>query len=182
MIFTTSCTYIADEILLSHGARKTERTGKIFFRVRVHLAVRSVPTFLSPSFSFLSLSPSYIPSHAYLRKKPVSRDALTLDYRGVNTGNGSRYPNQYFRMPFLKIDPSLPDAPDQLLPRVDFEVYFYLSERIDRSEFPALNILNDYSIGWDRRYVLNSVDGHSLEVSNPVWVNNTASFKHSKTI
>lgn len=36
-------------------------------------------------------------------------------------------------MPFLKIDPPALDALDQSLPRADFNVYFYLSERTDRA-------------------------------------------------
>lgn len=55
--------------------------------------------------------------------------------------------------------------------RVDFDVYFYLSERIDPNGLSALNISHDRSIvphlGW-AVYVLNSVDGHSPEVSNPI--------------
>lgn len=95
-------------------AAESEKLRGRYFFASAYLSpfVRHQHRSFPPLPSFLRLI--FPPSRTYLRKKPVSRGALTLDYRGVNTGNGSRYPNQYFRMPFLKIDPSpqtLPISP-----------------------------------------------------------------------
>lgn len=142
-------------------------TGREFFFAFAYISpfvrYQRLARFLSLPCRSLRLI--FLPSHARLRKKPVSRGALTLDYRGVNTGNGSRYPNQYFRMPFLKIDPT-----PQTLPISPFRVwtltciFTYPCTSIEAGS----RLWTSRTIGW-AVYVLNSVEGRSPEVSNPVW-------------